>query len=288
MSNNLFISERFTKAIANHVAKNLLAKKISNVPLILGVHGPSGSGKTYQCERILREMEAMVFLISGGQLEHKDAGEPARLIRQTYKNASEAILEKKTKISVILMNDFDTGVGDWGEYVQTTVNRQTVFGELMHLVDYPGKVDNTDTRRIPIIITGNDFTKLYAPLVRAGRMTSFEWAPTIQEKSLMVSNIFPEFSLQECQDLVQELESIASKLSPPINLQVSFFSHLRSIIYDEVLWDTLKRHGINKVAEITSSPHPEMLSIQMTFEEIVQKAKLLLNSGQLINHLGSK
>lgn len=288
MDNGIFISERFTKAVVNHVTKNLLSPRIAHVPLILGIHGPSGAGKTYQCELILRKMAAMVFLISGGQLEHRDAGEPARLIRQTYKDAGEAIRDEKTKISVILMNDFDTGVGDWGENVQTTVNRQAVFGELMHLVDYPRNVDNTKTKRIPIIITGNDFTKLYAPLVRAGRMTAFEWSPTIEEKSLMVSNVFPEFSVQECSDLVSELDQIATKRANPISLQVSFFSSLRSMIYDDVLWNTIKAHGIHNVSEIVAASRPEMLSIQITFDEVLQKAIALLESGQLINHLGSK
>lgn len=36
--------------------------------------------------------------------------------------------------------------------------------------------------RVPIICTGNDFSTLYAPLIRDGRMEKFYWSPTREDR----------------------------------------------------------------------------------------------------------
>ncbi len=98
-------------------------------------------------------------------------------------------------MAALVINDFDTGVGDWGKMVQYTVNRQQLFAELMHIADFPESVENQSATRIPIIITGNNFLCLHGPLVRLGRMWSFEWKPTIIEKTQIVRYYFGRFSV---------------------------------------------------------------------------------------------
>lgn len=63
-----------------------------------------------------------------------------------------------------------------------TVNNQIVVGTLMNLSDNPTRVsigqewrESDVTSRIPIIVTGNDFSTIYAPLIRDGRMEKFYW-----------------------------------------------------------------------------------------------------------------
>ena len=61
---------------------------------------------------------------------------------------------------------------------QKTVNTQIVAGTLMNLCDDPEFVSmggswNEDQRsrnRVPIIVTGNDLSTIFAPLLRDGRM----------------------------------------------------------------------------------------------------------------------
>jgi hypothetical protein len=67
---------------------------------------------------------------------------------------------------------------------QVTVNNQIVIGTLMNICDDPNRVSiganwrESDTiKRVPIIVTGNDFSTLYAPLIRDGRMEKFYWQP---------------------------------------------------------------------------------------------------------------
>jgi len=279
MSNaNIHVPERFRRIIALHIVKNLIDIPQFRIPLILGIHGPSGEGKTFQCEYVLSEMGVKTFLISAGQLESGTAGDPAKLIRETYENASKAVQKDECKAAVVLINDVDTGLGDWGEKVQTTINTQTVYGELMHLVDYPHSVAGRATRRIPLILTGNDFTKLYAPLVRAGRMVAFEWSPTTQEKIDIVSRMFPEIDFNECRKLVDEFP----------NEPVSFFAHLRATLIDEVLWKEIQKANLSKIVAYINDGHQPEIKLVVKSDLLIQAGKDLQASGQLINHLKGK
>lgn len=112
-------------------------------------------------------------------------------------------------MSVLMINDIDAGLGRFGKIVkipvnlnlccspemilteflalcsgetQMTVNNQIVVGTLMNLADNPTRVSvgqdwrEADTvNRVPLIVTGNDFSRLYAPLIREGRMEKFYW-----------------------------------------------------------------------------------------------------------------
>ena len=39
----------------------------------------------------------------------------------------------------------------------------------------PGVYKNEEIPRVPIVCTGNDFSTLYAPLIRDGRMEKYYW-----------------------------------------------------------------------------------------------------------------
>ncbi|UCD97844.1 MAG: AAA family ATPase [Chloroflexota bacterium] len=283
----VFISKRFQQVVSLHILKNLLTRVEAQVPLLLGIHGPSGEGKTFQCEHILKNMGVKRFLVSGGQLDNPIAGHPSAFIRQTYIRASESIRSGEASLAVVLVNDVDTGLGTWGKSEKHTINQINVFGELMHLVDYPSLVDGKETKRIPIIITGNDFTKLYNPLVRAGRMSAFEWIPTLEEKAEIIVAIFPELSQDECQRLVMELnEKLMGELPEQIKfLPVAFFSHLRANLLDEDLWDEVEEFGLDKTVDSILRGYEPDLSQKIYYERVLEKGVELARSGKLINHL---
>jgi len=283
----VFISKRFQQVVSLHMLKNLLRGVEAQVPLLLGIHGPSGEGKTYQCEYILKDMGVKRFLVSGGQLDNPIAGQPSAFIRQTYIRASQSIRSGEASLAVVLVNDVDTGLGTWGKSEKHTINQINVFGELMHLVDYPALVAGKETNRIPIIITGNDFTKLYNPLVRAGRMSAFEWIPTTEEKAEIIQAIYPELTRDECYKLVVELnEQLMGELPEQIKfLPVAFFSHLRANLLDEDLWDEVEEGGLDKTVDSILRGYEPDLSSKIYYERVLEKGIELARSGKLINHL---
>lgn len=275
MKPSIYIAERFRRAVTLHIVKNMMIQSLVRVPLILGIHGLSGYGKTYQCEQILNEMGVASFLISGGQLESGTAGEPAQLIRETYLSAGKTIEKGEAKSAILLINDVDTGLGNWGDNVQTTINTQTVYGELMHLVDYPNSVQGRITKRIPIIVTGNDFTKLYGPLVRTGRMTSFEWNPNSREKASIVAGIFPELESKECEAVVAEF----------LDQPVAFFAQIRSTLMDDSLWSSIKKEGIAKIISYLTQGRELKFNIPIDADSLIEAGKQILQTGKITNNL---
>jgi len=261
-----------------------LYKDSFQTPLLLGIHGPSGEGKTFQCEQVLRQLGVKFFLLSGGQFENPDAGQPARLVRTTYLNAGRSMESGECDLAVVMINDIDTGLGNWGDMVQYTTNRQSVFGELMHLVDYPTDVEGRLTKRVPIIITGNDLSKLYEPLVRAGRMTAVDWIPTLEEKIQVVSGIFPELSSQDCEGLVKALEAFGRK-STTASLPIATYSHLRVTLFDDFLWSEIQKTGPSKTLRLIGKGVQPKLNFTFKLNTIIEAGQALILSGQLVNHL---
>jgi hypothetical protein len=166
------------------------------------------------------------------------------------------------------------------------VNTQMVCAQLMDLVDRPNQVEGIETRRIPIIVTGNDFEKLYAPLVRAGRMMGFEWIPTQEEKIRMIHNLFPDLKMTEIDELFTHLANTFEALeSDKKQIPIAFFSHLQSMIHDNNLWRLTQEYGSQKVIEYLAAGKPIQLEKKYKMEEVQNLAVELLKSGKLVNHL---
>ncbi|RUT07860.1 hypothetical protein DSM106972_021200 [Dulcicalothrix desertica PCC 7102] len=241
-----YIAPKFLDKLAVHITKNFLNLPAVRVPLILGIHGRKGEGKSFQCELVFERMGIEFTLISGGELESPDAGDPARLIRLRYRETAE-LTKVRGKMCVLMINDLDAGAGRFDEGTQYTVNTQLVNATLMNIADnptdvqLPGSYDSTPLPRIPIIVTGNDFSTLYAPLVRDGRMEKFYWEPDRDDKVGIVGGIYESDGLSR-----REIEQFVDTF---INQSIDFFSALRSRIYDEQIRHFIHEIGIEKVSQ---------------------------------------
>ena len=240
-----YISPRFLDKLAVHITKNYLDLPGVRVPLILGVHGRKGEGKSFQCELVFEHMEVLTVHMSAGELESPDAGDPARLIRLRYREAAE-LIRVRGKMCVLMINDLDAGAGRFDTTTQYTVNTQMVSGTLMNIADnptdvqLPGSYDSTPLHRVPIIVTGNDFSTLYAPVIRDGRMEKFYWEPDREDKIGIVSGIFEPDQLSH-RDIEQLVDTFP-------NQAIDFFSALRSRIYDEQIRQFIHEIGIGQVS----------------------------------------
>jgi ribulose bisphosphate carboxylase small subunit len=240
-----YISPRFLDKLSVHITKNYLTLPNVKVPLILGVHGRKGEGKSFQCDLVFERMGMEAVYMSAGELESPDAGDPARLIRLRYREAGE-LVKVRGKMAVLLINDFDAGAGRVDQFTQYTVNTQLVHGTLMNIADnptnvqLPGSYDAEPTQRIPIILTGNDFSTLYAPLTRDGRMEKFFWEPDRDDRIGIVSGIFEvdHVARGDVEKLVDEFP----------NQSIDFFGALRSRLYDEQVRQLIEDVGLQKIS----------------------------------------
>lgn len=249
-----YISPRFLDKLAVHITKNYLDLEGVRVPVILGVHGRKGEGKTFQCELVYERMGIEVVHISGGELESPDAGDPARLIRLRYREAAE-LVRVRGVMAVLMINDLDAGAGRFDALTQYTVNTQLVNNTLMNIADnptnvqLPGSYDEKPIRRVPIIVTGNDFATLYEPLVRDGRMEKFYWQPDRRDRIGIVGGIFEPDNLGSAA-IEQLVDTFAQQA-------IDFFGALRARIYDEQVRNFIHATGIDRVSSrVVNSDQP--------------------------------
>ena len=278
--NKVYIPQRFERVITLHIIKNKLLDKHPTLhpPLILGIDGLPGTGKTFLCQKVIEKLGYKEVLISGGELESKNAGEPAELIRERYLKANRILETKKYKGVAILFNDIETGIGNWGENTQYTVNRQTVFGELMHIVDYPNSVGGIETKRIPIILTGNDFSKLYEPLTRVGRFESFTWTPTLEETLETAYHILDFLDKNSVKSLVLALVAEYKKNGCKV-IPLSFFTHFKTLLINDALWKLYLEHPtILENQNIKLDFDKFFLNTHFEYKKLLEKAINLLKS----------
>ncbi|KAB2813203.1 AAA family ATPase [Pimelobacter simplex] len=262
------ISERLARAVRVHIYRNYAVGGLGPTPLILGIDGPPGEGKTYSVQAVA-EQEAGIrtFHVSGGQLESPHAGRPAELLRDTYREAGDAVLQGLAVAAVVVVDDVDTGIGDWGDLVQYTVNRQTVVGELMHLCDFPEVVAGRPSPRVPIIVTGNDFSRLYGPLIRSGRFRRMTWRPNFEEKRDIVAGFYPSSVAGAAGDLVA--------LFP--ERPVAFFADVLSAALDELVWPAIQERGLAAVLDAARAGSHPVVHGRLTFRLLAEVAADLAN-----------
>merc|ERR1712118_196584 len=239
-----YISPEFLDKFTIHVAKNFLKLPKIKVPLILGIWGGKGQGKTFQCNLAYKKLGINPIVMSAGELESGNAGEPAQLIRTRYREASDTI--KKGKMCCLFINDLDAGAGRMGGGTQYTVNNQMVNATLMNIADnptnvqLPGVYNKEEIPRVPIICTGNDFSTLYAPLIRDGRMEKFYWNPTRADRIGVAYGIFRPDGVSK-----DDVEQIIDRYP---NQSIDSFGAMRARVYDDKVRGFVNDLGVENVA----------------------------------------
>lgn len=271
-----YISESFLDKMTVHIAKNFMDIPNIKVPLILGVWGGKGQGKTFQSNLIFAKLGVAPIIMSAGELESGNAGEPAKLIRQRYREGSDII--KKGRMSTLFINDLDAGAGRMGGSTQYTVNNQMVNATLMNLADnptnvqLPGQYQVEEIPRVPIIATGNDFSTLYAPLIRDGRMEKFYWSPTFKDRVGVACGIFKPDGVGE-----QDVEVLVRTFE---GQSIDFFGALRARVYDDKVRAWVKEVGQENIGKHLINPRRDAKKIsfeppQMSLETLLSYGKAL-------------
>ncbi|XP_009594256.1 ribulose bisphosphate carboxylase/oxygenase activase 1, chloroplastic-like [Nicotiana tabacum] len=279
-----YIAPAFMDKLVVHITKNFLKLPNIKVPLILGIWGGKGQGKSFQCELVFRKMGINPIMMSAGELESGNAGEPAKLIRQRYREAAEII--RKGNMCVLFINDLDAGAGRMGGTTQYTVNNQMVNATLMNIADnptnvqLPGMYNKQENARVPIIVTGNDFSTLYAPLIRDGRMEKFYWAPTREDRIGVCKGIFRTDSVPD-EHVVKLVDAFPGQ-------SIDFFGALRARVYDDEVRKWIESTGIEQVGEklLNSIDGPPTFEQpKMTIDKLLEYGNLLVQEQENVKRV---
>ncbi|XP_022986812.1 ribulose bisphosphate carboxylase/oxygenase activase, chloroplastic isoform X7 [Cucurbita maxima] len=270
-----YIAPAFMDKLMVHIVKNFMNLPNIKVPLILGIWGGKGQGKSFQCELVFAKMGINPIMMSAGELESGNAGEPAKLIRQRYREAADII--KKGKMSCLFINDLDAGAGRFGGATQYTVNNQMVNATLMNIADnptnvqLPGLYNKEENPRVPIIVTGNDFSTLYAPLIRDGRMDKFYWAPTREDRIGICTGIFRTDGVPT-EDIVKLVDTFPGQ-------SIDFFGALRARVYDNEVRKWAAGVGVESIGKnlVNSKEGPPTFNQpKMTLEKLLEYGNMLI------------
>jgi hypothetical protein len=284
MKDGLYIAPAFMDKLLIHISKNFMNLPGIKVPLILGIWGGKGQGKSFQCELVMSKLGINPIMMSAGELESGNAGEPAKLIRQRYREAADII--KKGKMCALFINDLDAGAGRMGGTTQYTVNNQMVNATLMNIADSPTNVQlpgiyNKETiPRVPIIVTGNDFSTLYAPLIRDGRMEKFYWAPTREDRIGVCKGIFREDKVADS-DVTKLVDQFPGQ-------SIDFFGALRARVYDDEVRKWIAGTGVENIGKkLVNSKEgpPTFQKPTMTIDTLMQYGHMLVQEQQNVKRV---
>lgn len=266
MPNEVVIPGRFSKALDEHLVFSYCG--VVEWPLIFGVFGRPGDGKSFQIRTHLERRGVTPVTLNAADLESDRAGAPGKLVLDIYKDAGDRIDEGT--LAAVVVDDFDTTVGEWANST-TTVNHQQVLAQLMHLADSPTVAAGKRLRRAPVIITGNDLSKIYPPLRRPGRMRAFPWIPTAEERTEIVAAVFRELLNED------EVGAVLARVS---EAPIAFFSDL----FVEIL-ATTSAPEVARMAEGMSGLVSQGVAARASLEKYLKDHPL---SGAQIEELASE
>ena len=256
----LNVLERFKNTILVHVVSTYLQNNDKYLPpLFLVVEGAAGEGKTSQSIASCIQHGITVIYISASQLSGSHEHEAIDVMESVYEKAKGMRIEGE-KVAIIV-DDFHLSNASVDTNIKRTINSSLLTGYLMNLTQ------NKEVEKVPIILTGNDFSQVYSPLIRAGRADRFEWSPNYDEKRQIVENIFRDYLT--CSSV--EFELFFSKCS---KASIEDFSQLINDYRKSVISSCFNNIDIIDDAIINSiSEHVEMQKEKMDYELLIQFAK---------------
>lgn len=251
VTNDLFYSEaydymyvpfRFSQRVVGHVILNFLNDNhFFMPPLYLVIEGSPGQGKTLQTIAACNKRRIAVKYVSASRLSGQKEGDSRKALEEIYKEAVE-LVSRKT-YTCILIDDFHMGNAAVDDKTNHTINSNLLIGYMMNLAESINKC------RIPIILTGNDFSNVYPALIRNGRADIFLWEPTHQEKFAIIRTLY-EPVLRETSE--KNLHNFFRKYS---NENIAFFSQLindwRRSYIDEIIinFDVVTEENLQRMSD---------------------------------------
>ncbi|CAA6669398.1 unnamed protein product [Spirodela intermedia] len=257
---DFYIARAFMDKLVVHVVKNYLDLPSIKIPLILGIWGGKGQGKSFQCELVFAKLGINPIMMSAGELESGNAGEPAKLIRQRYREAADII--KKGKMCVLFINDLDAGAGRMGGTTQYTVNNQMVNATLMNIADNPTNV------QLPGMYNKQE----------NARVPSSSPATTSPPSTPLSSGGPHRRLFRHLQDRQRPQEAVVKLVDTFPGQSIDFFGALRARVYDDEVRKWIVDMGIENVGKrlVNSRDGPP------TFEKPAMTLEKLLEYGNML------
>lgn len=259
--NSMLVPERFSKRVLCHVLSLYIdSNHFFMPPVFLAINGNAGEGKTSQAVASCIQKGINVIYISGTSLSGNHESDSKNKLEEVYNRACQ--LKEQGHVLAIIIDDFHKSVANEDKSVTRTINSNLLTGYMMNLAEQTGHT------QIPIILTANDLSDVYAPLLRLGRADIFDWNPQPDEKKCIIRSILDMFATFSSD---KEFDSFFAKYSSE---SIAFFSQLKNRyrlnLLDNYI-DNIDQFDISAIASINNKLHSSMCKISI--KELTALAK---------------
>ena len=264
----IYIPELFERTILKHIICNNTATSVSNFqyPLLLGIQGPYGYGKTFMVKQICRKNRILLSTLSSSDLSGGYEGDSKKHLKSEYEKICFAVANSNS-CGAMLIDDFHLTIAT-EENVGKTVNSNLLASYLMNLCDNP-EVDNI---RVPIIMTGNNYRRVYPALLRDGRMDILTWSPSIEDITPIIQQIF-HAKFEGIDD-----EVILSMIRQYADMNLAFFEQVSQDLMNSTIAQTIgefkENKGVMTIAELSDSVKKSLPSIELTEERLLDVCRI--------------
>jgi len=260
---NIFVPQRFEETVASHIIAPYLEKNIYyKPPIYLAIKGEAGEGKTAQSIATCTQKGFYVIYVSASSLSGSHENEAKEKLQKIYNYA----LQLRTKaLTSIIIDDFHKGITNEDENIKKTINTDVLIGYMMNIAEHNGSI------HIPIILTANDLSKVYAPLLRTGRADIFSWKPKPEEKEEVVFSILNSFVSEKSKN------EFSKFYKEYCNENVAFFAQLKNQWRKKILKEAI--HSVPVFSEVNIARINNFVNSfeqNLTYIELSKIAKDLL------------
>lgn len=265
--NDAYIPASFETPVLRHILINSILEKKTKFspPLLLGIQGSYGMGKTFMVKELCKKYNIGLIQVSASDFS---GGVEAASKDKFIKTYEEACIKraKDKQYMAILIDDFHLSIATEDD-VGKTVNSSLLTSAIMNICDNPW----ISSYRVPIILTGNNFTRVYGALVRVGRMELLSWTPKYDDIFEIVSRIFNSRFEEIDSSIIEELLA-----SYPDN-SIAFFSQVAEDIlvssFNDVLVYFKASNGAVDVLKLREKHRTSLENISSVSSKILDIAK---------------
>jgi hypothetical protein len=132
-------------------------------------------------------------------------------------------------------------------------------------------VSGHPTKRVPIILTGNNPSILYQPLLRAGRMRLMDWVPNVEDKTPIVARIFPGIPETEIKYLISLYPKQPVSFWSDINArfwEIKLSEWLAKRSRDSLIGDLIKRNEYAMEEKHATIAEIKKLAVAMSVKDM--------------------
>jgi len=263
-----FIPERFENAVLKHIINTNTATTVPNprYPLLLGIQGPYGYGKTFMVKEVCKKYGIHLVSVSSSELSGEMEGDSKKSLKRQYELICYEIERRKT-CGALMIDDFHLTIAT-ADNVGKTVNSNLLASYLMNICDNP----DVTSVRVPIIMTGNNYRRVYPALIRDGRMDILTWDPTIDDIRPIVTQIFlSKFTGIDGQTIARMLDIYA-------DMNIAFFEQVSQDLVGTNYIHTIDAFkackGPMPLAELTEYVRASLVPRELSDEALLEACRI--------------